>query len=86
MNTSEQILKIKISKEQVWDILFNHYGDIHIHNPTMQPYDYLNNKLKGELNVIRHCQFTDKLFVDQKITEFVEHESVTIEVVKHNLQ
>ena len=85
MNTSIQTLEINASVEKVWDVLFNQYGDIHIHNPTMQSSNYMNNAVKGGLNVVRHCQFTDKLFLHEKITEFVENESVTIHVMKHNL-
>ena len=85
MNTSIQTLEINASVEQVWDVLFNQYGDIHIHNPTMQSSNYMNNSVKGEINVVRHCQFNDKLFLDEKITDFNENESVTIEVIKHNL-
>ncbi|MBD0403499.1 hypothetical protein [Flammeovirga sp. EKP202] len=85
MNTSEQILTVNASKEQVWDVLFNQYGDIHIHNPTMQSSNYLNNSQKGALDVVRHCMFDDKLFVDEKITAYEEYESVKVEVIKHNL-
>ena len=85
MNTSIQTLEINASVEKVWDVLFNQYGDIHIHNPTMQSSHYMNNATKGDLNVMRHCQFTDKLFLDEKITDFKVNESVTIAVTEHNL-
>ncbi len=85
MNTSIQTLEINASVEQVWDVLFDQYGDIHTHNPTMQSSNYMDNSVKGEINVVRHCQFNDKLFLDEKITDFKENESVTIEVIKHNL-
>ncbi len=52
MNTSIQTLEINASVEQVWDVLFNQYGDIHIHNPTMQSSNYMNNSVKGEINVV----------------------------------
>ena len=65
MNTSVQILEINASREKVWDVLFNQYGDIYIHNPTMQSSNYLNDSFEGELNAVRHCQFTDKLFLDE---------------------
>jgi len=47
--------------------------------------NYLNNGSKGELNAVRHCMFNDKLFLHEKIIEFDNHVSFTIEVVKHNL-
>mgnify|MGYP006234036085 CR=1 FL=1 len=85
MNTSIQILEIKASVEKVWEVLFNQYGDIHIHNPTMQDSNYMDSAAKGGLSVMRHCQFTDKLFLDEKITEYKKNDSVRIEAVKHNL-
>ncbi len=43
MNKSEFKEVINTSKEKAWDVLFNQYDDIHIHNPTMQASNYLNN-------------------------------------------
>lgn len=85
MNTSIQILEINAPVEQVWEVLFNQYGEIHIHNPTMQASNYMHGANKGELNVVRHCQFTDKLFLDEKIVAFEPNKKVSINVVKHNL-
>lgn len=45
----------------------------------------MNEATKGELDAIRHCQFTDKLFLDEKITGFTPFKNVTIEAIKHNL-
>ena len=35
MYKSEYTTVINASQENVWDVLFTQYGDIHIHNPTM---------------------------------------------------
>ena len=85
MNTSIQTLEINAPVEKVWDVLFNQYGDIHIHNPTMESSSYLNNSVKGGMDVVRHCKFNEKLFLDEKITDYKENKYVTIEVIKHNL-
>lgn len=84
---NESILKetINTSKEKIWEVLFNQYGDVHIHNPTMPTSNYMHGASKGELNCERHCMFNDKLFVDEKITKAKENESVTMVVTKHNL-
>lgn len=66
-------------------MLFNQYGDIHIHNPGMVSSYYINNASRGKLNCERHCQFNDKLGLDEKITEVSENESFTVVVTKHNL-
>ncbi len=35
MSKSEFKTVINASKEKTWEVLFQQYGDIHIHNPTM---------------------------------------------------
>jgi hypothetical protein len=85
MNRSEFNEVIDAPKERVWDVLFNQYGDIHIHNPTMVTSNYLHHGTKGELNAVRHCTFSDKLFLDEKITEVKGTDSFKIVVVAHNL-
>jgi len=85
MNRSEFNDVIHAPKERVWDLLFNQYGDIHIHNPTMVTSNYLNDGTKGALNTVRHCKFSEKLFLDEKITEVNGTESFKIDVVAHNL-
>ena len=85
MNRTEFHDVISASKERVWDVLFHQYGDIHIHNPTMVTSIYLEDGTKGELNVVRHCKFSDKLFLDEKITQVNGTDSFKIDVVAHNL-
>lgn len=85
MNKSEFREVINASKEKTWEVLFNQYGDIHIHNPTMQSSNYMHNASRGELNCVRHCKFSDKLYLDEKITEANENNSFTIVVTEHNL-
>lgn len=85
MTKSEFKIVINVSLEKTWEVLFNQYGDIFIHNPGMPTSNYLNDATKGELNCSRHCMFDDKLFVDEKITEVNKNKSFKVEVFKHNL-
>jgi hypothetical protein len=85
MNKSEFREVINASKEKTWEVLFNQYGDIHIHNPTMESSNYMHDGSRGELNCVRHCKFDDKLFLDEKITEVNENNSFTVVVTEHNL-
>lgn len=85
MKRSEFNVVINVSLEKTWEVLFNQYGDIHIHNPGMPTSNYLGNSTKGELNSSRHCMFDDKLFVDEKITEVDPYKSFKVEVFNHNL-
>ncbi|MCP3936922.1 MAG: hypothetical protein GY708_16295 [Actinomycetia bacterium] len=85
MNQSELNDSIRASREDVWEILFSQFGDIHIHNPTMQSSNYMHDASRGALDVVRHCEFTDKLYLDEQITEVDENKSFRVEVLEHNL-
>ncbi|MEO0603890.1 MAG: SRPBCC family protein, partial [Myxococcota bacterium] len=85
LNKSEFIEIINAPRERVWDVLFSQYGDIHLHNPTMQSSHYLHGAERGELGCVRHTQFTDKLFLVEEIAEFEDGRSVTIVATEHNL-
>ena len=85
MNKSELREVINASKEKTWEVLFNQYGDIHIYNPTMESSNYMHNASKGELNSMRHTKFSDKLFLDEKITEVDENNSFKVVATEHNL-
>jgi len=60
MKKSEFKQIVNASKEEMWEILFNQYGGIHTHNPTMKSSNYMQNAIKGELNCLRYCKFDDK--------------------------
>ena len=85
LNRTEINEVIHASKDRVWDVLFHQYGDIHIHNPTMITSNYMHGGTKGELHSVRHCKFSEKLFLDEKIVAVDGSESFKIEVVAHNL-
>ncbi len=85
MNKSEFRETVNASVEKTWEVLFNQYGDIHIHNPNMVSSEYMNNASKGELNCVRHCKFSEKLFLDEKTTEVVKNKFFKVVVEKHNL-
>lgn len=76
---------INTSIEKTWEVLFNQYGDIHIHNPNMPTSKYIDNATKGELNCSRHVTFDDKLFLEETITEVNENKSFKVEAYNHNL-
>jgi len=85
MNKSEFREVINATKEKTWEVLFAQYGDIHVHNPGMVTSSYMHNAIRGELNCERHCQFNDKLSLDEKITEMDENNHFTVVVTKHSL-
>ena len=85
MKKSEFKEVINTSVEKTWKVLFNQYGDIHIHNPTMPTSRYVGDATKGELNCSRHVTFDDKLFLEETITEVNENKSFKVEAYNHNL-
>jgi len=85
MSKSEFREVINASKEKTWEVLFNQYGDIHIHNPGMPTSKYIGNSTKGELNCSRHVTFNDKLFLEETITEVNDTNSFKVVANNHNL-
>lgn len=85
LNKSEFVEVIKASREQVWKVLFSEYGDIHVHNPTMQASNYMNGAEQGELGCVRHTEFSDKLYLDEEIADFDDQRSLTVVATEHNL-
>ncbi len=85
MSKSEFREVINASKEKTWEVLFNQYGDIHIHNPGMPTSKYIGNSIKGELNCSRHVTFDDKLFLEETITEVNDTNSFKVVANNHNL-
>lgn len=85
LNKSEFREVIHASREQVWEVLFSQYGEIHLHNPTMQSSHYMNGATEGEVGCLRHTKFSDKLFLEEEITEATEAERLTVVATRHNL-
>lgn len=85
MNQSELNETINASREKVWEVLFSQYGDIQIHNPTMTASSYMHGASEGASDVVRHCEFGEKLYLDERITDVDEYKSFRVEVAEHNL-
>ena len=84
---SNSVFKMTINApvEKTWDVLFNQYGDIHVHNPGMIASNYENGATHGALNCARHCQFDEKLWLKETITKVDENRSITVTSTEHNL-
>lgn len=85
LNKSEFREVIRASRDEVWEVLVSQYGDIHVHNPTMQSSHNMEGAPEGEVGCVRHTQFSDKLFLDERIAEIDGHRSVSIVATEHNL-
>lgn len=85
MNESELKVRINATKEETWEVLFSQYGDIHVHNPTMDSSRYMDGSSIGELGSSRHVKFSDKLYLEEEITEVDEFNRFTVVSSDHNL-
>ena len=46
---------------------------------------YMHGASEGASDVVRHCEFGEKLYLDEQITDVDEHKSFRVEVLEHNL-
>ncbi|MEM7323139.1 MAG: SRPBCC family protein [Actinomycetota bacterium] len=84
MNQTEINETIQASIDQVWEVLFSQYGDIHIHNPLMTASNYMHGATEGGPDVVRHCEFGKKFYLDEKITDVDEQKGFRVEAGEHN--
>ena len=85
MNESELRVVVDASREETWEVLFKQYGEIHVHNPTMDSSRYMHDASTGELGAARHVRFSDKLYLEERIAEVDEGNSFTVVSTEHNL-
>lgn len=85
MSTTTFQETINASQEAVWEVLFEQYGDIHIHNPNMPTSKYLGNFTKGAIHCPRHVTFDKKLYLEETILEVDKNKSFKVAAYKHNL-
>jgi hypothetical protein len=85
LNKTEFREVIHAPPEAVWEVLVAQYGDIHVHNPTMQASNWMDGATEGVVGAARHCQFTDKIWLDEHIAQLEVNRSVTVVASEHNL-
>jgi len=85
MKKSEFREVINASTEKVWEVLFKQYGAIHIHNPGMIASSYMGDSTEGAVDVVRLCEFSEKLRLEEVITRVDAHKSFRVVATTHNL-
>lgn len=77
-------IDISTSKENVWDLLFNRFGEISVFNPLIDGSHHTSGK-KGEVGCERHCDIDARHSVREKITAARGNESFDIDIIEGGL-
>lgn len=77
-------IDISTSKENVWDLLFNRFGEVSVFNPLIDGSHHASGK-KGEVGCERHCDIDAKHSVREKITAARGNESFDIDIIEGGL-
>jgi len=72
------------SKDKVWDLLFNRFGEVNIFNPLIEGSHHTNGE-QGEVGCERLCDIDAKNSVHEKIVAARGNDSFDIEVIKGGL-
>ncbi|MCK6609273.1 MAG: SRPBCC family protein [Bacteroidia bacterium] len=75
---------INASREKVWDILFNRFGQTHLYNPNiMGSHDTTSNQ--GEVGCERQCNIDKKTFIREKVIGVEEYNLIVIDTIGGNM-
>lgn len=85
-NIREVTLQIKtnVSKDKVWDLLFNRFSEVNVFNPLIEGSHHLDGT-EGEIGSVRQCDLDSKNFVHEKITAARGTESFDIDIIRGGL-
>lgn len=72
------------SKEQVWDLLFNRFGEVNVFNPLIEGSHHTIGT-QGEVGCERQCDLDAKNSIHEKIVRARGNDSFDIEIIKGGL-
>jgi hypothetical protein len=75
---------INASKEEVWDVLFNRFGEVNNFNPLIEG-SQPSNDISGEVGAERICDLDSKNAIHEKITGARGNESFDVDIIKGNM-
>ncbi|HAM99189.1 MAG TPA: hypothetical protein DCQ26_11335 [Marinilabiliales bacterium] len=81
--TTENV-SIHASKQVVWDILFNRFGETYLFNPNLEGSHKTNGK-NGEVGCERECSIDKKTNIKERIVKAEEFNSLTIDIIGGNM-
>jgi ribosome-associated toxin RatA of RatAB toxin-antitoxin module len=74
-------VNINTSKEQVWDVLFNRFGEVNLFNPVLEDSHHTAG-VKGEVGCERQCDIDSRTSIQERITAARGNDSFDINVIK----
>jgi ribosome-associated toxin RatA of RatAB toxin-antitoxin module len=74
-------VNINSSKEQVWDLLFNRFGEVNLFNPVLED-SHQTAGVKGEVGCERQCDINSSTSIQEKITAARGNDSFDVNVIK----
>ncbi len=84
MRQVSRSIKINSSKEEVWDVLFNQFGDVNNFNPLIEA-SISTKGGSGDVGSERMCTIDSKTQVYERITRSEEGQNFDIEVFEGGL-
>lgn len=72
------------SKEQVWDLLFNRFGEVNLFNPIIDGSHHTTGT-PGEVGCERQCDIDSKNSVQERIVAARGNDSFDIDIIKGGL-
>lgn len=84
MREVQQSISIHSSKEDIWDVLFNKFGEVNDFNPLIEGSHFLNGE-EGFVGCERECAIDSKTLVQERITRAEAGLNFDIEIFKGGL-
>ncbi|MCX6221398.1 MAG: SRPBCC family protein [Bacteroidia bacterium] len=75
---------VNASKQEVWNLLFNRFGETHLYNPNIEGSHDTNGKT-GEIGCERECSIDKKTSIKERIVNAEEFKSITVHVIGGNM-
>ena len=75
---------INASKDEVWDILFNRFGEVNNFNPLIEG-SQPTNDVKGEVGAERKCDLDSKNSIHEKIVAARGNDSFDVDIIEGNM-
>ena len=76
---------VNTSKEELWDLTFNRFGEVNVFNPVIEGSHY-TSEAKGEVGCERQCDLDSKGgHVVERIVDATGHDTFEIEIVGGNM-
>ncbi len=82
----EVVLNINVNatKEQVWDLLFNRFGEVNVFNPVIEGSHHTTGT-PGEVGCERQCDLDAKTSIHEKITARRGNDEFDVDIIKGGL-